>query len=97
VRLGPVALGASLQLDACTPNAVIQELSLRIHYNEAADLLDYVVDGSVFDVVHGHMAVPSRPGLGVEIDEERVRAAAEGAVPWHSPVWRNDDGTVAEW
>jgi galactonate dehydratase len=94
--LGPLALAASLQLDACTPNAVIQELSLRIHYNADADLLDYVVDGSVFDIVDGHMAVPAGAGLGVEIDEERVRAAA-GAEPWHSPVWRNQDGTVAEW
>ena len=95
--LGPVALAASLQLDACTPNAVIQELSLRMHYNEDADLLDYVVDESVFDVVDGHVAVPSGPGLGVEIDEERVREAARDARMWHSPVWRNDDGTVAEW
>jgi galactonate dehydratase len=95
--LGPVALAASLQLDACTPNAVIQELSLRIHYNEDADLLDYVADPSVFDIVDGYVAVPERPGLGVEIDEERVRAAARDARAWHSPVWRNDDGTVAEW
>jgi galactonate dehydratase len=95
--LGPIALAASLQLDACTPNAVIQELSLRIHYNEDADLLDYVADASVFDIVDGHMAVPSGPGLGVEIDEERVRAAAADARMWHNPVWRNDDGTVAEW
>jgi galactonate dehydratase len=95
--LGPVALAASLQLDACTPNAVIQELSLRIHYNEDADLLDYVVDGSVFDVVDGHVAVPDGPGLGVEIDEARVREAARDARMWHNPVWRNDDGTVAEW
>jgi galactonate dehydratase len=94
--LGPVALAASLQLDACTPNVVIQEQSLKIHYNERADLLDYVRDASVFAVRDGHMAVPDGPGLGVEIDEERVRAAA-GAEPWHSPVWRNDDGTVAEW
>jgi len=95
--LGPVALAASLQLDACTPNAVIQELGLRIHYNEDADLLDYVVDESVFDVVDGHVAVPTGPGLGVEIDEERVREAARDARMWHNPVWRNDDGTVAEW
>ena len=95
--LGPVALAASLQLDACTPNAVIQELSLRIHYNEDADLLDYVVDGTVFDVVDGFVAVPSGPGLGVEIDEDRVREAARDARMWHNPVWRNDDGTVAEW
>jgi galactonate dehydratase len=95
--LGPVALAASLQLDACTPNAVIQELSLRIHYNEDADLLDYVADPSVFEIVDGHIAVPSGPGLGVEIDEERVREAAANARMWHNPVWRNDDGTVAEW
>jgi galactonate dehydratase len=94
--LGPLALAASLQLDACTPNAVIQELSLRMHYNEGADVLDYVVDGSVFDIVDGHIAVPTGPGLGVEIDEDRVRAAADTAL-WHSPVWRNEDGTVAEW
>ena len=95
--LGPVALAASLQLDACTPNAVIQELGLRIHYNEDADLLDYVVDESVFEVVDGHVAVPTGPGLGVEIDEERVREAARDARMWHNPVWRNEDGTVAEW
>jgi galactonate dehydratase len=95
--LGPIALAASLQLDACTPNAVIQELSLRIHYNEDADLLDYVVEPSVFDIVDGHMAVPSGPGLGVDIDDERVREAAADARMWHNPVWRNDDGTVAEW
>jgi galactonate dehydratase len=94
--LGPIALAASLQLDACTPNVVIQEQSLNMHYNESADLLDYVRDASVFAVSDGHMAVPEGPGLGVEIDEERVRAAA-GAKPWHSPVWRNQDGTVAEW
>ena len=94
--LGPIALAASLQLDACTPNAVIQEMSLNMHYNESADLLDYVRDESVFAVRDGHLSVPGGPGLGVEIDEERVREAA-GAAPWHSPVWRNQDGTVAEW
>jgi galactonate dehydratase len=95
--LGPIALAASLQLDACTPNVVIQEQSLGIHYNEAADLLDYVRDPGVFDVVDGHMAVPQGPGLGVEIDEERVREAAVSARPWRNPIWRNADGTVAEW
>jgi galactonate dehydratase len=59
-------------------------------------LLDYVADTSVFEILDGYISVPTGPGLGVEIDEERVRAAA-GARPWHSPVWRNDDGTVAEW
>jgi galactonate dehydratase len=67
-------------------------MSLRMHYNEGADLLD----PSVFDVVDGHIAVPDGPGLGVDIDEGRVRAVA-GAEPWHSPLRRKQDGTVAEW
>ena len=31
--LGPLALGACLQIAACTPNHAIQEISLGIHYN----------------------------------------------------------------
>ena len=73
--LGPVALAASLQLDACTPNAVIQELGLRMHYNEDADLLDYVVDESVFEVRRRARrgADGSRPGRG-----DRRGAGARG-------------------
>ena len=38
-------------------------------------------------------------GWGEPIVEGRVATvrAAAGAAPRHSPVWRNDDGTVAEW
>jgi len=80
------------------PNAAIQEMSLGIHHNEGGDLLDYVCDPSVFDMVDGHIAVPTGPGLGVEIDEEADRAAAaRPRAPWRNPVWRHTDGVVAEW
>ncbi|MDX1745906.1 MAG: galactonate dehydratase, partial [Halobacteriales archaeon] len=46
--LGPIALAACLQVDACAPNALIQEQSLDIHYNQTADVLDYLVDPGVF-------------------------------------------------
>ncbi len=94
--LGPIALAASLQLDACTPNAFIQEQSLGIHYNQGYDLLDYLEDPGVFAHVDGYLAIPKGPGLGITIDEERVREAARIGHNWKSPVWRNDDGTVAE-
>jgi galactonate dehydratase len=29
--------------------------------------------------------------------EPIVEGRAETARPWHNPVWRNQDGTVAEW
>lgn len=95
--LGPIALAASLALDACTPNAVIQEQSLGMHYNEDGDLLDYLVDPEPLRMRDGVLPIPSGPGLGVEVDEDRVREAAIRGHDWHSPLWRNRDGTLAEW
>jgi galactonate dehydratase len=94
--LGPIALAACLQVDACSPNILIQEQSLDIHYNETSDVLDYLVNTSVFDYRDGFVALPEAPGLGIDIDEARVREAA-GEVDWHNPVWRHEDGSVAEW
>jgi galactonate dehydratase len=95
--LGPICLAASLQLDFCTPNAFIQEQSLGIHYNEGSDLLDYLVDPSVFDYHDGHVNRLMAPGLGIEVDEEKVRAVAEIGHNWRNPIWRNADGSMAEW
>ncbi len=95
--LGPIALASCLQVDATAANAVIQEQSLDIHYNETSDVLDYLADPAVFDYDDGYVEIPDDPGLGVEIDEEYVREQAELDHDWHNPVWRHDDGSVAEW
>ncbi|MFB6087350.1 MAG: galactonate dehydratase, partial [Haloarculaceae archaeon] len=95
--LGPVALASCLQVDAVAPNALIQEQSLDIHYNEGSDVLDYLADPAVFDYEDGFVTVPDGPGLGIEIDETHVREQARKDVDWHNPVWRHDDGSVAEW
>lgn len=95
--LGPLALAACLQVDFATPNLLIQEQSLGIHYNQGADLLDYVLDASVFAFADGHIARTDRPGLGVEIDEATVRALDARSSAWRTPVWRHPDGSFAEW
>ncbi|WP_174292147.1 galactonate dehydratase, partial [Sphingomonas bacterium] len=96
--LGPLALAACLQVALTSPNFVIQEMSLGIHYNaDGADLLTYLVDPSVFDVRDGMVAAPEAPGLGVTIDEERVRDAARTPPAWRNPVWRGPDGAAREW
>jgi galactonate dehydratase len=96
--LGPLALASCLQLAATTPNFVIQEMSLGIHYNTpSADLLTYLADASVFDIREGSVTVPTAPGLGVTIDEARVREAARDAHRWRNPVWRGPDGSLREW
>ena len=95
--LGPIALSACLHLDACTPNAFIQEQSLGIHYNQGNDLLDYLQNPKLFDYSNGVVKIPSAPGLGVEMNEEYIRQMAQKGHHWKNPVWRNADGTIAEW
>jgi len=95
--LGPIALAACLQVDATCHNAFIQEQSLGIHYNQGSDLLDYLTDKTVFEYENGYVKIPDKPGLGIEINEEHVRKMAAIGHNWRNPVWRHEDGSVAEW
>lgn len=95
--LGPIALASCLQVDATSYNAVIQEQSQKIHYNETADLLTYVKNKTVLHYEDGYVQIPSGPGLGIEVDEEAIREGAKVGHKWRNPFWRHDDGSVAEW
>lgn len=95
--LGPIALAACLQLDFCAPNAFIQEQSLGIHYNQGSDLLDYLTDPAAFGYAGGFVKKPTLPGLGIEVNEEKVLEMAKTGHNWKNPVWRNVDGSIAEW
>ncbi|MYM68665.1 galactonate dehydratase [Pseudoduganella sp. FT55W] len=95
--LGPVALASCLQVDFVSYNAVLQEQSMGIHYNKGGELLDYVVNKEDFKIVDGYCNPLPKPGLGVVVDEERVIEASKNAPDWRNPVWRHEDGSVAEW
>ena len=93
--IGPVALAACLQVDAAAPNALIQEQSLGIHYNETVDLLDYLADPSVFEYEDGFLSIPDGPGLGIELDVDAFEEWTEDRSS--ASVWRHEDGSFAEW
>jgi galactonate dehydratase len=95
--LGPIALAASLQVAFATPNFLIQDQSMGIHYNTTNDLLDYLIDPAVFQFRDGYIDRLTQPGLGIEVDEKAVRAADELGHTWRNPVWRHADGSFAEW
>ncbi|HET8616098.1 MAG TPA: galactonate dehydratase [Actinomycetales bacterium] len=95
--LGPLALAACLQVGFATPNYLIQEQSLGIHYNKGADVLDYLVDTAPLTHVGGYIERLTGPGLGIEIDETAVRKADKTGHAWRGPVWRHADGSFAEW
>jgi len=95
--LGPLALASCLQLAACAPNVVLQEMSLGIHYNIGADLLSFVTDKAVLTAADGFLPIPDGHGLGIGIDEDAVRKAHEQRHRWRNPIWRYKDGSFAEW
>jgi galactonate dehydratase len=96
--LGPLALGACLQIAACTPNHAIQEISLGIHYNTGGhDLLNFCTNKEALTPVDGYLPVPEGPGLGIGIDEAAVREADKDRHRWRNPIFRNVDGSFAEW
>lgn len=40
------------------------------------------------------------PGLGIEVNESLVRAAAakyKNEIPWRNEVWKGPDGSLREW
>ena len=96
--LGPLALGACLQIAACTPNHAIQEISLGIHYNTGGhDLLNFVLNKEALTPIDGYLPVPMGPGLGIDIDEPMVREADKNRHRWRNPIFRTRDGSFAEW
>ena len=84
--LSPVALAASLQLDAACPNFLIQE-----HVTLGETLL-----AEPFVIEAGHIRVPVRPGLGIELDEQKLATEGFDGV-WDTPRFTAEDGGFAEW
>lgn len=98
--LGPIALAACMQFAMATPNFVIQEMSLGIHYNVEAgdyDIKNYVTDKSVWEVHDGYVNGLHGIGLGIEVDENEVREVAKRTVPWPWKGFIGPDGGVREW
>jgi galactonate dehydratase len=83
--LGPIALAASIQLDACIPNFLIQE-----HVTLGEGYLK-----EPFEVVDGHIPLPTKPGLGIELDEDALADKIYDGTWEHTPSL-HDDGSVAD-
>ncbi|ELY97727.1 galactonate dehydratase [Natrialba aegyptia DSM 13077] len=90
--IGPLALAASLQIDAVAPNALIQE---QVILDDAA-AMRYVENDGVFDLTDGFLDVPDGPGLGIEIDEDRVRELAGTNLGFDRSPGHRDDGSIGE-
>ena len=84
--LGPIALASCLQLDACIPNFLAQE-----HVTLGQGYLK-----EPFVIKNGYIDVPTKPGLGIELDEDAIADKIyDGS--WETPRLWHEDGSVADW
>lgn len=90
--LGPISLAACIQADACIPNFLIQE------HPGMEDGLDRGVGYLKEPIIikDSYVELTDKPGLGIEVDEDFVRAHTfEGN--WDTPRLFHVDGSVAQW
>jgi len=85
---GPCSLAASLQVAASVPNFLIQERGDAEHTNLLAKPLP--------PVKNGHRELPTDPGLGITIDEDKLRAQV-GEPAEYKTRFDPDDGSVIDW
>ena len=81
---GPFCTIASLHVDACTPNFMIQEGGIHPWFQDATI-------GEFPQQKDGFLPIPTAPGLGVAMNEDWLKAN-----PWRTDAapWRAPDGTV---
>ena len=84
-----VSTMASLHVDATTPAAVIQESILS-----NSPWIEELFDGAGPEIKNGYAELPSRPGLGVTLNEKI--AAQHPYQPTNRPEYVFEDGSVAD-
>jgi len=80
---------ASLHVDACTPNCVIQEM-----VDNRAPWIKDLFFGGALKIKNGYAELPDRPGLGVDLDEKV--AAQHPYKPVNRQNWTWEDGAAAD-
>jgi galactonate dehydratase len=85
---GPCSLAASLQIAASIPNFLIQENGDAEH----KDLLAKPMPA----VRNGHRPLLTDPGLGITIDEDKLKAQVGEPRPYNTR-FDPDDGSVVDW
>jgi galactonate dehydratase len=83
--LGPIAMASCIQLDACTPNFLIQEMGCLGE--------GYLKEP--FKVEDGYIEIPKKPGLGIELDDEAIKAKIYPG-DWRHEGETHEDGSVAD-
>ena len=87
--IGPVAFTSSMHVDAVIPNFLAQEQ------------VDLGLGGELFQeewkVVDGHIELPTKPGLGFEINEDAAQRNIEYTEELGGEFYHPADGSIVDW
>jgi len=100
---GPVHFAATMQVAAASPALLIQEFQSLGGagsgggipgggQNWQFDLLE-----TPFEIVDGHVATTTAPGIGITVIEERIDEYMDSWNPHPPTLWTLPDGSHAEW
>jgi galactonate dehydratase len=94
--LSVISFAACIQMDTATPNVIMQEQSICINDGTSENkFLSFLKDPNAFKYEDGFIIPPKGPGLGIEIDEEKVKKISKHH-EFRNPMWRTFDGTPIE-
>jgi galactonate dehydratase len=91
--LGPISVAACLQLDTVVPILLAQE---HPGQPDHGDLGVGILKNPFVIEKDGCIRVPEGPGLGIEVDEEKLEALQFDGT-WDTPRLLFEDGSVADW
>ena len=87
---GPLCTAACVQLGACTPNLLIQELFDEFNVDWEREIVLPPVE-----VVQGRIQVPDKPGLGVDLNWPELAKhpyQTQNFLPLFAPGWERREG-----
>jgi galactonate dehydratase len=87
--IGPVAFTASMHVDAAVPNFLAQE--------QIDQGLGHGLFMEPWKVVNGHIELPTKPGLGFEVDEQALVQQAAYSEELGGEFYYESDNSVADW
>ncbi len=87
--IGPVAFSACMQVDAAVPNFLVQE---QIDAGLGEGLLV-----EPWQVIDGHVELPTKPGLGFDLIASEVEKTIEYSEELGGELYYENDGSVADW
>jgi galactonate dehydratase len=86
---GPISFAATVQVDAVTPNFLIQEMT-----QEWFERFGQYVEHD-WRIADGHVSLSDRPGLGIEVKEADLAALPYEPLPYRQ--YRHADGSWKGW